>query len=124
MSLLLTLIRYSTARSGLLNAARIARSISVRTKPMLSISAIAAFRCAPSVSAEGSLKLPLSVFEVPGAGDGVDGASAVELGAGAGAAGGKGVWAVVLLGVDGGPAAEDDSVGAVLGYWTLSILKF
>lgn len=64
--------------------------------PMLSISVIAASRCAPSVSADGSLKFPSSVDLPPvggGAGVGVDGAFAVGFDAGAGAEGGAGVLA-------------------------------
>ena len=56
---------------------------------MLSIFAIAASRCAPSVRADGSLKFPSSVpAEAAGAGDGVVGGFEVVLDAGAGAAGG------------------------------------
>ena len=54
---------------------------------------MAASRCAPRVSADGSLKFPGSVVVLPaGAGDGVAGASVVVVGAGAGAAGAAGVW--------------------------------
>ena len=53
---------------------------------------MAASRCAPRVSADGSLKFPASVVVLPaGAGDGVAGTSVVVLGAGAGAAGAAGV---------------------------------
>ena len=59
---------------------------------MLSISVIAASRCAPSVSADGSWKLPDSVVVgAAGAGDGVAGALVDVVEAGAGAAGGAGV---------------------------------
>lgn len=88
----LTFRRYSTARSGLKNAARIARSISARGNPMLSMFWMAASRWAPRARADGSLKLLLSVVvPAPGAGEGVAGASDVGLEAGAGAAGGAGV---------------------------------
>jgi hypothetical protein len=53
---MLTVNRYSTARSGLKKAARIARSMSALGKPMLSMLAIAASRSGPIVSADGSLK--------------------------------------------------------------------
>ena len=103
----LTVSKYSTARSGLLNAALIARSISVRGKPILSIFAMAAVRSAPSVKADGSLKFPPSavVAVAADAGVGVEGRSADEvLGAGcawAGAAGAEGVCAIVGTGVEG-----------------------
>lgn len=57
---------------------------------------ITASRCAPSVRAEGSLKFPSSVDLPPeggAAGVGVDGAFMVGFDAGAGAAGGAGVFA-------------------------------
>lgn len=82
-------------------------------------SAIAASRCAPSVSAEGSLKLPPSVV-VPAveAGVGVAGTSDVAVfDAGAGAAGVAGVWAVVgAAGVEGGlEVVAVELAGAVFG---------
>lgn len=116
----LTVRRYSTARSGLLKAARIARSISTRGKPIVSIFAIAAFRWAPSVNADGSLKLPLSIVEVGGAGDGVEGAFDVELGAGTGAAGVAGVCVALVAGVDGGLAADDDPADPAFGFAKIS----
>ncbi len=88
-------MRYSTARSGLKNAALIARSISALAKPMLSIFAITSSRCGPRVRADGSLKLGPSADAVAAgaeAGDGVDGGFDVVFDvAGAGAAGGAGV---------------------------------
>ena len=89
---------------------------------MLSILEIAASRCAPSVSADGSLKLPSSVFVAP-----ADGAFGVgEVGgfgagfdAGAGALGGAGVCATFGTGVEGGFAdedAEEDAAGAAFGF--------
>lgn len=116
----LTVRRYSTARSGLLKAARIARSISTRGNPIFSIFAIAAFRCAPIVNADGSLKLPLSAVEVGGAGDGVEGAFDVELGAGTGAAGVASVCVVLVAGVDGGLAADDGPADPTLGFTRIS----
>lgn len=62
---------------------------------MLSISVIAASRCGPSVRADGSLKFPSSVDLSPvggAAGVGVDGAFVIGFDAGAGAAGGAGVF--------------------------------
>lgn len=79
-----TFSRYSTARSGLLKAALIARSISVLGNPMPSIFAMASSRCEPKVSAEGSLKVAPSA-------DGADGAEGAE-GAGEGVAGAFAVW--------------------------------
>lgn len=113
-----TFRRYSTARSGLLNAALIARSICDLSKPILSRFAIAADRSAPSVKADGSLKLPPSAV-VPvvavDAGVGVDGTSAAGFDAGAGAGGGAaGVDATAACGVDGA-AAEEDAVVEVAG---------
>ena len=87
----LTVRRYSTARSGLKKAARMARSISARAKPMLSMLAMAASRSPPIVRAEGSLKRSDCCA---GAGEGVAGTFCVEDAEGAeGAAGAAGVWA-------------------------------
>lgn len=75
-----TVSRYSTARSGLLKAALIARSISALGNPMFSIFAIASSRCDPRVSAEGSLKVAPSANGADGAdgaGEGVAGAFTV-----------------------------------------------
>lgn len=68
-----TFSRYSTARSGLLKAALIARSISALGNPMPSIFAIASSRCDPKVKAEGSLKVGPS----EGGADGAEGAEGV-----------------------------------------------
>lgn len=92
---------------------------------MFIILSIAASRCAPSVNAEGSLKLPPSVAVAPlGAGVGVAGTSDVAvLDAGAGAAGAAGVWAVVgAAGVDGGfeEAVAVELAGADLGWKSIS----
>ena len=118
-----TVKRYSTALSGLLNAARIARSICDLSKPMLSISAIADERCWPTAKALGSLKLVPSVLVALIAGVGVDGkfAAAPELdAAAAGAGGGAGVAAPAAgAGVDGalaGVADDEEVAGAGLGY--------
>ncbi len=120
---MLTFRRYSTARSGLKKAALIARSMSARGNPILSIFAIAASRCAPSVSADGSLKFPPSVVPpvvVAGAGDGVVGAfpdGVPEAGAAAGT-GADGVCTTFGAGVEGGLAEEEalEGAGATLGY--------
>ena len=69
----LTVRRYSTARSGLKKAARMAASMSALAKPMLSMLAMAASRSLPIVRAEGSLKLGPEAC-VAGAGEGVAGA--------------------------------------------------
>ena len=94
----------------------------------------AAARSAPSVNADGSLKLPPSTVVltvVAEAGVGVDGTSVVGFETGAGAAGGAGVEATAGAGVDGG-GAEDEAVleeaGAVLGcvkvrFATVSVLQ-
>jgi hypothetical protein len=83
-----TLSRYSTARSGLKNAALIAASMSVRAKPMLSMLAIAALRSSPKVRADGSSKRRFDGGEaVCGAGVGVTGTLGIVEVAGAGAAG-------------------------------------
>ena len=118
----LTFKRYSTARSGLLNAALIARSICDLSKPMLIKFVTAAARSAPTVKAEGSLNPPPSVAvveEVVDAGVGVEGTiSGVGLKAGAGAAGGPGVEAIAGAGVEGscaGADAAEEDAGAVLG---------
>ena len=114
--------RYSTARSGLLKAARMARSIWARSKPMLSMSAMAAAREEPRARAEGSLNAAGSAAgaDVAGAGEGVAGTlPAVLLGAGDGAAGGAGVDATAGTGVEGAWADEeaaDDVAGAAFGF--------
>lgn len=61
--------------------------------PILSMFEIAASRWAPSVKADGSLKLPSSVADPPpdGAGVGVDGVLVTVFDEGAGAAGAAGV---------------------------------
>ena len=89
---------------------------------MLSISAIAAARSEPSVKAEGSLNVAVSAgvaTEAAGAGDGVAGGFPEDvLVAGAGAAGGAGVWAAAGVGVLGAFAVEaavDELAGAVFG---------
>ena len=122
----LTFRRYSTARSGLKNAALIARSISALGKPMLSIFAIASSRCAPRVRADGSLKLAPSADAAAagagaGAGDGVDGAFDVVFDmAGAGAAG---VCAIAGAGVEGAFEEDEEAAGAALG-WSIIRLLF
>ena len=68
----LTVKRYSTARSGLKKAARMALSMSAREKPMFSMPAMAASRSLPMVRAEGSLNRSVEAWA--GAGDGVVGA--------------------------------------------------
>lgn len=85
--------------------------------------AIAASRCAPSVSADGSLKFPPSVVGpvvVAGAGDGVAGALPEDVlwGGAAAAAGADGVCATLGAGVEGGLAEEEalEVAGAALGY--------
>lgn len=87
----LTLRRYSTARSGLKKAARMARSISARAKPMLSMLAMAASRSLPIVRADGSLKRSDCCA---GAGEGVAGTFCVVEDEGAGAAGAAGAAGV------------------------------
>lgn len=84
-----TFNKYSTARSGLKNAARMAASISALAKPMLSMLAIAASRSLPIVSADGSLKRVGS--DEAGAGDGVPGTFCGVEDDGAGAGGAAGV---------------------------------
>lgn len=90
-----TVNRYSTARSGLKKAARIARSISVLSNPILSMLAMADSRSFPIASAEGSLNCRPSLGLAAGAGDGVAGTfSAVVLVDAAGAGGGAGAEGV------------------------------
>ena len=109
-----TFNRYSTARSGLKKAARIARSISALGNPILSILAIASSRCEPG--SDGSLKLAPGAAVEAGAGDGVAGAFGAGPGAGAGAAGGAGVEAGAGAGVDGAFEVDEDEAGAALGF--------
>lgn len=99
-----------------------ARSISALGNPMLSMFWMAASRWAPSVRAEGSLKLAGSVdaLEPAGAGVGVAGAFAVVVfNVWAGAAGGAGVWAVAGAGVEGAFALAEAAAGGALGYVTV-----
>jgi hypothetical protein len=91
-----------------------ARSISARGNPMLSMFSIAAARSVPIVNDDGSLKLR-SVAAAAGAGDGVAGGFAEGTNAGAGAAGAEGVWAGSRAGVDGA-ALLDEAPGAALGW--------
>ena len=99
-----TVKRYSTARSGLKYAARIARSMSVRANPMLSMFAIAADRSSPMAKAFGSSRrLDEGEDGVCGAGEGVAGASEASVivdGTGAGAAGVRFSW-ITGTGVEG-----------------------
>lgn len=110
-----TFNKYSTALSGLLNAALIARSISALGNPIDSISAIAAVRALPVAKAFGSLNPGLSVFDVavPCAGVGVAKIllEAPPPVAGAGAAG---VVATLVAGVEGSFVGVEDSA-AVAG---------
>ena len=119
----LTLRRYSTARSGLKNAALMARSMSTLGKPMLSMFATAAAPASPIASADGSLKLRGGSAVVAGAGDGVAGALLDVFDAGAGAAGATGVEAGAGAGVEGAlveDVAADEAAGAALGYEPLA----
>ena len=99
-----------------------ARSISALGNPMLSIFWMADSRWAPSVRAEGSLKLAgssavaVAVAVAAGAGVGVAGAFAVVvLDAWAGAAGGAGVCALAGAGVDGALVLDEAAAGGALG---------
>ena len=90
---------------------------------MLSMFVMAASRSAPSVRADGSLKVPSSVdvlSEAAGIGVGVAGGLVATLDdAGAGAAGGAGVDAAAGAGVEGafeGVEAEDELAGTTLGF--------
>ena len=128
-SLHLTESKYSTARLGLLKAALIARSISARGNPILSMLVIAADRSDPNANADGSLKLALSgeaMLVFAGAGDGVAGTFADGvLGAATGAGGGAGVWADAGTGVDGAfdeDGVADELAGALLGYLPCQLL--
>lgn len=116
---MLTLRRYSIARSGLKNAALIARSISLRGKPIASICAIAVSLCGPINKADGSLnETPPAAGTVPAVppGDGVAGGASVEVAAelGIGAAGAEGVEEATgaFSGVAG--TGVDDADGAVV----------
>ena len=92
----LTFSRYSTARSGLLKAALIARSMSARAKPMLSRFAMASARSVPTYNAFGSLsELEVAAFPEAGVGVAVTSADGAVVTAGAGAGGCAGVWLVV-----------------------------
>jgi hypothetical protein len=96
-----------------------ARSMSARAKPMLSMLAIAASRSLPMVKAEGSLKRSDCWA---GAGEGVAGTfcEAEDEGAGAeGAAGAAGVWGAALAGVEG--AALLDEAAGCLGWRAVSV---
>jgi hypothetical protein len=108
------------ARSGLKNAARMARSISLRANPIASIWATADSAAEPIANAEGSPKAGswLAVCAAPVvAGEGVAGAAGAVEAAGAGAGGAAGVDAGILAaGVAGaGEAAADEP--PALGCW-------
>jgi hypothetical protein len=115
-------MRYSTALSGLLNAARIARSTSGRSNPILINSWIAPSRAAPTLKALGSLNAagPTGTGTAAGCGaGGGDVATRVAgvIGAGTAAgwgAGGAGAVAgvdVVGVGVDGLTGVEGAGLG-------------
>ena len=111
-----TVRRYSTARSGLKKAARIAASICDLSKPMASILAMASTRCSPTASALASRPAGASsAGAARAAGVGVEGAAAAGAVACSGAAGGAGVTAGACAGV-AGVAEEDSAGGAALGY--------
>jgi len=117
----LTVRRYSIARSGLKNAALIARSASALANPMFSIWLIAFSASAPIVNAEGSLKAAGSPDRAPPAGVGVAGTAGVEVAAGAGAAG-AGAAGAGAAGVDAGALAAGvegarEAEAAGLGPW-------
>ena len=116
-------MRYSTARSGLLKAARMARSTSGRSKPMLINSWIAPSRAAPTLKALGSLNAagPTATGTAAGCGAGggdvatrVAGVTGTGTAAGWGAGGAGAVAGVgaVGVGVDGLTGVE----GAGLGF--------
>ena len=83
-------------------------------KPILSIFAIAASRCAPRARADGSLNSADPA--AAGAGDGVAGALDEEVEAGAGAAGAAGVRTEAGAGVEGVADMEDEAAGAAFGF--------
>jgi len=106
--IILTVNRYSTARSGLKKAARIASSIWALSKPMLSMFAIAS----------------ASIDPLTPAGDGVDGTTAI--GAAVdwdGAAGGAGVAAAAGAGVDGTAFEDDAAVALGWGFVSFCLSK-
>ena len=116
-------MRYSTARSGLLKAARIARSTSALGKPMFSRLAIASLRCGPMVRTDGSLKLaPSADAAAAGAGDGVDGAFDVVFDvAGTGASGAFTVCVIAGAGVEGAFEADEEVAGAAFGWESIRL---
>ena len=124
-----TVMRYSTARSGLLNAARIARSICGRSNPMSIICWTAAERVSPKAKADGSLKLVACGISAAGvvldpAGVGVSGTAGVEREEALAACGADGVWitgVVDLAGVEGAANEEEEAAaGTGLGWDKIS----
>jgi hypothetical protein len=119
--------KYSTARSGLLNAALIALPISAFSNPILSIFAMAASCSEPVAKTLGSSKALDGVATAAcddGAGVGVAGTSASAAGADeppTGAGGGAGVSAALGAGVAGSAADDDAATG--LGYSQNSALN-
>lgn len=105
--------RYSTARSGLLKAARIAASICDLSNPMASMLATASARCSPSISDDGSFRAPASVAPPARAGVGVAGAAAWDVGWAVGAAGAAGVEAAGWAGVAGTFEVEAAGLGSL-----------
>lgn len=105
-------MRYSTARSGLLKLARMARRTCSLGKPISIMPLIALWRWAPERNELGSPK-------AAGAGDGASAGggvvSAGAAGAGAGAAGGGGA-AAGAGGSTAGAGAEDDAAGVGFGW--------
>ena len=77
---------------------------------------IASSRCAPRVSAEGSLNEAPSADGADGAGEGVAGAFAGAIVGCVGAAGAAGVATVAGAGVDGAFDVDVEVAGAALGF--------
>jgi hypothetical protein len=89
---------------------------------MPSILAIASERALPIVRADGSLNVRSVAVPEP-AGVGVAGIAVGTFDvAGAGAAGGAGVWAIAGAGVDGAAAVLEEDAGAGLGYVLVSLV--
>jgi hypothetical protein len=105
----LTVIRYSTALSGLLKLARSAFITWSRSKPMSTIPAMAVWSASPLIKDELLLLSPPAPAPAPAGG--------LETGAeaGVGVEGVAGGWEVVVVVLDGPPGAGGAVVGAEAG---------
>lgn len=111
-----TFNKYSTARSGLLKAARMAASIWLLSNPIASMLAMASARSNPMAKVEASLPLAGASAERWGVGVAGTAASTEDWAGAAGAAGAAGVLVTGGAGVAGGAADDSAAVAEAAGF--------